>query len=115
MSRDHDYAPAVRNDYYDPPEPKCDGNHGGPRCGDPECWNDDYIDPLAHLAGCDIDALALVGAFRYGGNRAAAKALAAITERRAGQWRGMPPTARFMELINDDERARLRGNFKEAL
>lgn len=19
--------------------PKCDGNHGGPRCGDPECWN----------------------------------------------------------------------------
>ena len=19
---------------------KCDGNHGGPRCGDPECWND---------------------------------------------------------------------------
>lgn len=18
---------------------KCDGNHGGPRCGDPECWN----------------------------------------------------------------------------
>jgi hypothetical protein len=20
--------------------PKCDGNHGGPRCADPECWND---------------------------------------------------------------------------
>ncbi|HFQ92060.1 MAG TPA: hypothetical protein ENK29_04190, partial [Chromatiales bacterium] len=20
---------------------KCDGNHGGPRCGDPGCWNDD--------------------------------------------------------------------------
>jgi len=20
---------------------KCDGNHGGPRCGDPECWNTD--------------------------------------------------------------------------
>lgn len=20
---------------------KCDGNHGGPRCGDPECWNDE--------------------------------------------------------------------------
>ena len=19
---------------------KCDGNHGGPPCGDPECWND---------------------------------------------------------------------------
>lgn len=19
--------------------PKCDGNHGGPRCADPECWN----------------------------------------------------------------------------
>lgn len=19
----------------------CDGNHGGPKCGDPECWNDD--------------------------------------------------------------------------
>jgi hypothetical protein len=22
-------------------KPKCDGNHGGPRCADPECWNDD--------------------------------------------------------------------------
>lgn len=20
---------------------KCDGNHGGPKCSDPECWNDD--------------------------------------------------------------------------
>lgn len=20
---------------------KCDGNHAGPRCADPECWNDD--------------------------------------------------------------------------
>lgn len=20
--------------------PECDGNHGGPRCGDPGCWND---------------------------------------------------------------------------
>jgi hypothetical protein len=20
---------------------KCDGNHGGPRCADPDCWNDD--------------------------------------------------------------------------
>lgn len=20
--------------------PKCDGNHGGPRCADPDCWND---------------------------------------------------------------------------
>lgn len=25
--------------------PKCDGNHGGPRCADPECWNDE--DPNA--------------------------------------------------------------------
>lgn len=24
-----------------PPAPKCDGNHGGPRCSDPECWNDE--------------------------------------------------------------------------
>lgn len=22
---------------------KCDGNHGGPRCADPECWNDDPV------------------------------------------------------------------------
>lgn len=22
------------------PSAKCDGNHGGPRCADPECWND---------------------------------------------------------------------------
>lgn len=25
---------------------KCDGNHGGPRCADPECWNDDA--PASH-------------------------------------------------------------------
>ena len=24
-----------------PAPAKCDGEHGGPRCGDPECWNDD--------------------------------------------------------------------------
>ena len=24
---------------------KCDGNHGGPRCADPECWNDDPPGP----------------------------------------------------------------------
>ena len=23
------------------PASKCDGNHGGPRCADPGCWNDD--------------------------------------------------------------------------
>lgn len=23
-----------------PQRVKCDGNHGGPRCSDPECWND---------------------------------------------------------------------------
>ena len=22
---------------------KCDGDHAGPRCADPECWNDDAI------------------------------------------------------------------------
>jgi len=42
---------------------KCDGNHGGPRCADPECWNDtadvrmpdDEVmrDALEHLAGLD--------------------------------------------------------------
>jgi hypothetical protein len=33
-----------------PPQPaptKCDGNHGGPRCGDPECWNDDATQATA--------------------------------------------------------------------
>lgn len=25
------------------PAPKCDGNHGGPPCGDPGCWNDDPL------------------------------------------------------------------------
>lgn len=24
---------------------KCDGNHGGPRCADPECWNDSAPQP----------------------------------------------------------------------
>lgn len=28
----------------EPSKPKCDGNHGGPRCADPECWNDDGMD-----------------------------------------------------------------------
>jgi hypothetical protein len=26
---------------------KCDGNHGGPRCADPECWNDETPEPGA--------------------------------------------------------------------
>lgn len=27
--------------WFEVPRPaKCDGNHGGPRCADPECWND---------------------------------------------------------------------------
>jgi len=26
---------------FGPKPAKCDGNHGGPRCADPECWNDD--------------------------------------------------------------------------
>lgn len=33
-----------------PAKAKCDGNHGGPRCGDPECWNDSPpADALAAL------------------------------------------------------------------
>lgn len=33
--------------------PKCDGNHGGPRCADPECWNDDetFVDQLTEQLG----------------------------------------------------------------
>lgn len=27
----------------EPKPAKCDGNHGGPRCADPECWNDGPI------------------------------------------------------------------------
>jgi hypothetical protein len=26
------------------PVAKCDGNHGGPPCGDPECWKDEHED-----------------------------------------------------------------------
>lgn len=29
------------------PAAKCDGNHGGPRCADPECWNDSQAQPAA--------------------------------------------------------------------
>lgn len=29
---------------------KCDGNHGGPRCADPECWNDDDESFVAQLS-----------------------------------------------------------------
>lgn len=32
--------------------PKCDGNHGGPRCGDPECWND--TPPVMQDGICDM-------------------------------------------------------------
>lgn len=36
-----------------PQKPKCDGNHGGPRCADPECWNDDALpDPST---GCPLN------------------------------------------------------------
>lgn len=40
-----------------PATPKCDGNHGGPKCADPECWNDDPVseDPLIfNLNGCVV-------------------------------------------------------------
>jgi hypothetical protein len=33
---------------------KCDGNHGGPRCADPECWNDEPAPaavPVAWISG----------------------------------------------------------------
>lgn len=32
---------------------RCDGNHGGPRCADPECWND-FLDHVDHT-GQPID------------------------------------------------------------
>ena len=35
-------------------KPKCDGNHGWPRCADPECWNDDSL-PDPHK-GCSLNA-----------------------------------------------------------
>lgn len=30
------------SEYRTPPREKCDGNHGGPPCADPECWNDEF-------------------------------------------------------------------------
>lgn len=43
----HDLAKAIRKGPEMPPaDPvKCDGNHGGPRCADPECWNDSPVEP----------------------------------------------------------------------
>lgn len=41
-----------------PPEParvKCDGNHGGPRCADPECWNDSLGQPAKGEVPEDCD------------------------------------------------------------
>ncbi len=29
---------------------KCDGGHGGPRCADPECWNDTGGPPVVFVA-----------------------------------------------------------------
>lgn len=42
---------------------KCDGNHGGPRCGDPECWNDSPAQPapvasVAPMTAEEVYALA---------------------------------------------------------
>lgn len=36
-------APALSGE---PKPAKCDGNHGGPRCADPECWNDPIDDVI---------------------------------------------------------------------
>lgn len=32
----------------EPKPAKCDGNHGGPRCADPECWNDSPVSPTRY-------------------------------------------------------------------
>lgn len=38
-----------------PAEPlKCDGDHGGPRCADPECWNDSPVEPVKGPSDADI-------------------------------------------------------------
>lgn len=40
------------------PAAKCDGNHGGPRCADPECWNDDpQAQPAAEVSDDDLQAI----------------------------------------------------------
>lgn len=40
------------------PAAKCDGNHGGPRCADPECWNDDpQAHPAAEVSDDDLQAI----------------------------------------------------------
>lgn len=49
---------------------KCDGNHGGPRCADPECWNDAPVPP----AGVEPEVLGWVvtdmnGDFYFAANR----------------------------------------------
>lgn len=47
----------------------CDGNHGGPRCADPECWIDDVVDaafdaPIEAVPGLlDCSCLPPVGVF----------------------------------------------------
>lgn len=46
------------------PAAKCDGNHGGPRCADPECWNDDpQAQPAAEVMDADIESCALESGF----------------------------------------------------
>ncbi|MEJ8837625.1 hypothetical protein [Ramlibacter sp. AN1133] len=37
------------------PAPRCDGNHGGQRCGDPECWNDSPPAQGAPVEACGTD------------------------------------------------------------
>lgn len=65
---------------------KCDGNHGGPRCADPECWNDSRAAIELYRQGRDepvndcalpSDDETLIGAgrcWRFGDLRAALRA-----------------------------------------
>ena len=45
------------------PAAKCDGNHGGPRCADPECWNDDPQAQPAEVSDAEINRLAYLAGF----------------------------------------------------
>jgi hypothetical protein len=74
----------------------------------------DYVDPYAHLAGVDIDAMAVVGAFRHGGSTAMWNAYTQVMERR-GSFRGMPIVARVKQMLSHEELAHVLGRMGQEL
>lgn len=56
--REHQPPPAEAD-----PRVRCDGNHGGPRCADPECWHDETNapEPTPRVQTCETQGAHIYG------------------------------------------------------